>query len=103
MSLRGKGVVFALLCAFLAVVVAIPAEAKQKEPKPQVTSVKGDTGASYSAIFDGGENSTQASCSMSCGDGTGFICTGSVVSCTDGFGCSASGGGVTKYGFCEAT
>jgi hypothetical protein len=100
---RRKGVVLALLCAFLAVVVALPAEAK-KESRPRVTKVKMDTGASYSAIFEGGgESGTEASCTVSCGNGTGYICTGTTVNCADGQGCNATSGGHTVSGYCMPT
>jgi hypothetical protein len=99
---RGKGVVLAVLCAFLAVVVALPAEAK-KEPRPRVTKVKVDTSASYSAIFEGGESGTEASCSVSCGDGTGYICSGASVYCADGVGCTATTGSHMVGGNCQAS
>jgi hypothetical protein len=105
MSPRGKGVVLAVLCAFLAVVVALPTEAKEakKEPRPRVTTVKVDTSASYSAIFEGGESGTEASCSVSCGNGTGYICTGASVYCADGVGCTATTGSHMVGGNCQAT
>lgn len=42
-----------------------------------------------------------AECIADCGNGTGFHCTGESVSCTDGVGCTAEGGGVKITGECN--
>lgn len=68
-------------------------------PGPQATRI--DTTAAYEDIFDGG-SSTQAECTADCGDGTGWRCTGTSVTCSDGAdgGCVASGGGKTIVATC---
>ena len=43
----------------------------------------------------------QAQCIADCGDGTGWECTGQSVTCVDGEGCVAQGGGKTAIGLCN--
>ncbi|MDP9120213.1 MAG: hypothetical protein M3O15_02415 [Acidobacteriota bacterium] len=66
-------------------------------PHSQRVSTKGGKPA-FAPFLNG--VTTQATCIADCGDGTGWMCSGESVSCTDGAGCSASGSGGTAFGVC---
>lgn len=92
-----------LLCALLSTCITGAAAAAnqdkketKKQPRPAATRID-LTNRSVARPISG--NPT-ASCIADCGDGTGWECTGASVSCTDGAGCSASGGGITLIGLC---
>lgn len=74
---------------------------KDRKVRPHVAAV--DVGALEKAIFgeDGGGDTAAATCTADCGNGTGWQCTGESVSCEDGVGCTAAGGGKIVRGVCE--
>lgn len=88
---------FVLVVAALAALSYTPTvEAKPpKSEEPAESTSEPFISPTYNgvALFpDEGEN---AECTADCGDGTGWVCSGSTVSCTDGEdgGCTAEGGG----------
>lgn len=89
-----------MLCAALVILASGPVASadngkdKSKNVRPHAQRV--DLTQAYSAIFgEGGGGTTEAECTADCGDGTGWVCTGTTVSCSDGAdgGCTAEAGG----------
>lgn len=87
----------ALFCGAIAMLAGTSAFAAT-EPRVSRT----DSSVAYAEIFGGGPG-MDAECTADCGDGTGWICTGESVSCTDGpdGGCTATGGGKIATGSCS--